>query len=514
MKVKFSFLAFFAIITLLFTTMLLTGCDLFNDDDDNNGYETKTSVEPLLKTKWGQGTPYNSMYPVNGDGDHPPTNCVMTAVAQIMKYYNHPKQGSGQSEPFTYNGVAYPSVNLNVNYEWGNMLNTYTNSATMQQRNAVATLMYHVRSGLRPGIDIHEAMTTYFGYDRSIQKLYRRYYNDTEWEAIIREQLDSNLPIAYSGNGSASHEFVIDGYDNNGKFHINWGWNGSNDGWYSLNALNPGNYDFNDNNDMFINIKPDKGGTPTPYEFALNSFTVSKTSVQQNELFTVTSQTRNLSTFDIFPGGQYGAALVDNNDKVVIVIGSTTASERRPQTNSATFTLNCYVPGLIQPKQYKLKMVARPVDGEWKIITRSAVRENVPNVINFTITAGSAALEGGYGLGLMNFSSSITTISKNEAFTVNYRFRNMGSEQFTGGESGAALVNDNGIIIAFAGTISAGSHSAGSNGSQRELNCKIPDEVSQGQYQLRIIVRTTGNEWRIATDSYQGSPTSIDFTVQ
>ena len=33
------------------------------------------------------------------------------------------------------------------------------------------------------------------------------------------------------------HSFVIDGYDDKGKVHVNWGWGGSNDGFYDIASL-------------------------------------------------------------------------------------------------------------------------------------------------------------------------------------------------------------------------------------------------------------------------------------
>ena len=41
-------------------------------------------------------------------------------------------------------------------------------------------------------------------------------------------------------SSSVGHEFVCDGYDGNGYFHFNWGWGGMSDGYFLLDALNPG----------------------------------------------------------------------------------------------------------------------------------------------------------------------------------------------------------------------------------------------------------------------------------
>lgn len=44
----------------------------------------------------------------------------------------------------------------------------------------------------------------------------------------------------YSGASSGGgHAFVCDGADGNGLYHINWGWNGYQDGYFDITILNP-----------------------------------------------------------------------------------------------------------------------------------------------------------------------------------------------------------------------------------------------------------------------------------
>ena len=45
-------------------------------------------------------------------------------------------------------------------------------------------------------------------------------------------------------------------------------------------------------------------------------------------------------------------------------------------------------------------------------------------------------------------------------------------------------------------------------------NINIPNNITPGRYQLRIVIRQMGGEWRIATLSHNNTPTSIDFTVR
>src|SRR5690606_15418758 len=101
--------------------------------------------------------------------------------------------------------------------------------------NAVATLMYHcgvsvdmqyspevsgawVIEAHSPTTDHNSeyAMKNYFGYDPSMQGVFRSNYNESQWINLLKTELDASRPILYAGFGSGGgHAFVCDGYDNN-----------------------------------------------------------------------------------------------------------------------------------------------------------------------------------------------------------------------------------------------------------------------------------------------------------
>ena len=227
----------------------------------------KNIVGPLLQTKWNQYAPYNNLCPTNDD-KRCVTGCVATAMAQIMNYHRHPVRGRGQSTAYTTQTlkIDIPSVSFEVDYDWANMLNSYSGNATALQQNAVATLMYHCgvslfmdyadESGASSG-NVPIALTTFFGYDKSIMLTSRSNFDNNYWEDLLREQIDFGLPVYYAGSNSCTgHAFVCDGYDNTGLFHFNWGWGGLYDGYFVTTSLNPG-MDFNRGQEIIINIKPD-----------------------------------------------------------------------------------------------------------------------------------------------------------------------------------------------------------------------------------------------------------------
>jgi hypothetical protein len=509
MKVKYGFLVF--LIICAFVTV---------------NAQTDITVGPLIQTQWMRETPFNDMTPFQSDGiTRSPVGCGAIAMGQIMKYHNYPRRGIGRSEPYTaqLGGIIVPSVNFNVDYDWDNMLNSYTraNPGTERQRNAVAMLMYHAgvasqmnygnnQTGSSTGVThIARGLTTYFGYDRSIQCIDRVWFDNETWENIIRSQLDAGLPVLYMNIG---HIFVVDGYDSTGRFHINWGWGGRSNGWFFLDRLESVNSRFNEGHRIVINIKPDEGGIPAPYELAANNFTVSQTSVRQNELFVVSTRLQNKNILEDFPGGQMGVALADLNGRIIDVLRTTRLG---PQTGGRTHSsdLSCFIPETINAGQYQLRIVTRIENEDWKFVELSAVGNRIPNTIPITVTAGEVN-GGDYSMALTVFTASKTTVSQNESFTVSNRFRNISAEQFSGGQVGVALVDNNNNIVAVIQTTSIGRINSGVSGNERVLDCAVPTTVPPGQYRLRIVIRSTGREWRIATLSLPDIPNSIPFTVR
>ena len=98
------------------------------------------------------------------------------------------------------------------------------------------------------------------------------YYSIDGWEDLIYSELANGRPVLYGGhNEDSGHAFVCDGYDGNGLFHINWGWGGNGDAYFSLSVLTPyappgtgassTGIGFSINHEALIGIQPDKDGT-------------------------------------------------------------------------------------------------------------------------------------------------------------------------------------------------------------------------------------------------------------
>jgi hypothetical protein len=244
------------------------------------------------------------------------------------------------------------------------------------------------------------------------------------------------------------------------------------------------------------------------YGLTLTEFSVNKTTVSQNQLFAVSPKLKNTNT-SAFPGGQVGAALVDNSGKIAAVVGIINFNSLNAGSSRAS-TVNSFAPESVKAGQYKLRIVAKPTDGEWKITTLSS--QDVPTAIDFTVKAETGAKGGGYGLSLTSFTSNKTAVSQKDLFTMSSTLKNLNLDAFAGGQVGAALMDNSGNIAAVLGTINFNSLNAGSSRTST-VSSFVPGDVNPGQYKLRTIVKPTSGEWRVVTLAPDTIPTAINLTV-
>ncbi len=227
-------------------------------------------VGPLLSTTWAQGMYYNTDCPADPDGTdgHALVGCVATAMAQIMKYHQHPDQGTGSH---SYYHSTYGTISAdfgNATYDWASMPNN-----AYAYNSALALINFHcgVSVDMNYGPDgsaastsyVANSLTNYFGYDNTAYYDEKANYTSSDWETLLVIELDNGRPLEYRGSGpDGGHAFVCDGYQGNSSnhFHFNWGWGGYEDGYYYLSNLNPGGYTFNDGQAAVFGIQPLGGG--------------------------------------------------------------------------------------------------------------------------------------------------------------------------------------------------------------------------------------------------------------
>ena len=231
--------------------------------------ETVANLGPeiphLMKSEWGQAAPYFNMCPrhyyADGDGaGRSLTGCVATAMAQIMYYHKYPaeiKELPGQY----YNRkkrCTYKVFDVSKTLEWDKMLPTYGTRkkvvGTQEQQNAVAKLMrlvgqsicmnYSPELSTMHDVSVLRNLVYFFNYDAStIKFVQRKDYDYADWIKTIYKELSEQRPVYYAGaSNTGGHAYVVDGYQKEDFFCINWGWYGSGaESVFRLSLCNPRN---------------------------------------------------------------------------------------------------------------------------------------------------------------------------------------------------------------------------------------------------------------------------------
>jgi len=271
-------------------------------------FQTRESAGPLLSTKWGQEDPFNLQCPMNTEaGMRCTTGSVATAMAQIMKYWEHPKQGKGSHDDYAGDNLylyGYDSLTANfgeTTYDWQHMRNRYgtLTFATDEEKQAVAELMFHCAVSVDMIFDYDGNTFTVFDPDHRGSHLQsnasyykvgnalknnfyykcpsyqeRSDYSDEQWMQMIRDALTATPPrpihvimehaymyTQYIGYSFETIGYVCDGYKNtlgNDYIHINWGTDrlvnsGSfNEGYFRIDGFQFPGYD-----KAYFGIEPD-----------------------------------------------------------------------------------------------------------------------------------------------------------------------------------------------------------------------------------------------------------------
>jgi hypothetical protein len=377
-----------------------------------NGYslfaEKNTQVvNPLIVTTWDQMQYYHDLCPYDNDyNQRVATGCVATAMAQVMKYHNHPQNGEGYH---TYNHSKYGSLSANFGaetYNWSSMPSNVTSS-----NNAVATLMYHCGVSLEMNYGpaqeggsstnsldvVANALKSYFSYSSSTQFTMRDNYSDANWKNLLKDELNNNRPMEYAGIGQGGgHAFVCDGYDANDYFHFNWGWSGYYDGYFHIDELNPGTggtgagaSNYNQYQQIVYGIQPEDGsggggggggtspGEGSPLEL-YSSVSVSPNPINFYSAFEVTAQVANGSGANFT--GDLGAAIFNSDGAHVGFVETLTGVTLE---NGYFYNVSFTTEGLpITPGQYTIGIYSKASGGEWQAVKDGSYNNFVSVTIN------------------------------------------------------------------------------------------------------------------------------------
>ena len=392
------------------------------------------SVDPLVKTQWSQSPYYNNLCPYNSSvNKRTVTGCVATAMAQVMKFWNHPAQGrSYHSYNCDYYGTQ--SANFaNTTYDWSNMPSKLTSSSSSTQVNAVATLMYHcgVSIDMNYGYDgssastqnVPTALISYFKYDNGARYVQKNSYSESGWTTLIQTELNAGRPVVYRGQGEGGHAFVCDGYNSSNQFHFNWGWGGYCDGYYSTSNLAPGtggtgagNGTYTVNQGAVIGIKPaSSSSTSTPNLKMYSTLTVNDTRFGSNVTGTIQVSNKGTNTFT----GKLGVIIFNEEDIAVTSQVFNVSSLQQNYHTNGSINITGGVP--LIPGTYRAYALYSLDGNSWEMVPNGT---NASASTTFKITY-SALIE-------TNSAFSKSTLIKGQEATVNVDVLNSGSSTFYG----------------------------------------------------------------------------------
>ncbi|MBR4313079.1 MAG: C10 family peptidase [Bacteroidaceae bacterium] len=254
-----------------------------NWDKMDNGAATRAKgsrVDPLITVTWNQGSPYNKYCPSDANG-RAVVGCVAVAMAQAMSAVRYPSRPVGE---FSYTHSTYGSLYINYDeeeaYNWDNIL-TGANS-----KDDVARLLYHcgvsVKMDYSPGGSgtlssyVSAAMKRNFGYPDVVTYQVRSNYSG-DWEQLVIDELEEGRAVFYRGLDpikNYGHAFNLDGYDGNSMYHVNWGWGGVNNGYFTIDGLRDKkmDMDYTSEHAVIIGIRAPR---TAPTDISLTTTTVS-----------------------------------------------------------------------------------------------------------------------------------------------------------------------------------------------------------------------------------------------
>lgn len=321
----------------------------------------KTAIAPLVTTKWNQGSPYNDLCPIDTDNKRSATGCAATAMAQIVNYHIQHQDapitviteipgyttGSHSLEVAAIPaGTAMPDKSL--------LLDEYNDQATDAQKEAVAQLMLYC------GVSLHmdytssgsgswsgsfaQVLPEYFGFDNTAKNINRSDYSYAAWCDLLYQELAAGRPVGFGAvTSEGAHAFVLDGFDGENRFHLNWGWGGGNNDYFALSVMNPNDENqpnesksgdgFLNGQHVIIGIQINTGETAAPAGkcLSINNLRVDG----QNAIFAAFNWTGETHSFD------FGIGYVEATGEITPIAYS---SYDNLNTNTGFNTLSYTVP--------------------------------------------------------------------------------------------------------------------------------------------------------------------------
>ena len=196
---------------------------------------------PYTDTRWNQGDPYNIFCPIDPEtGERCPIGCVVTAMGQIMNYWEWPPSVTFDTTDSYISDATTPTIFIDaptanmdtVDYNSSGIHPDDTTMARLLFACGVAIdMIYQDGGSMAYSHNVVPGFLDHFGYLTAdgIMPSSPTFYTD-----LLLDVMDGRTPYMSIRSPEVGHGVVIDGWRETGEFHVNFGWGGTADAWYFL----------------------------------------------------------------------------------------------------------------------------------------------------------------------------------------------------------------------------------------------------------------------------------------
>jgi len=242
--------------------------------------EGTTSTGGWLETKWNQNSPYKDFCPMDGD-KRSIAGCPAVAMAQILNYHettnnivfndsddyyhNYGNRFWVDNDHEEYGFPSFPELNGyldTLNYNYNNQIQI-TDEDKAALTFACGTAARQVYSADGSGTyGVNQAYDAYirFGCD-TVELLDEN--NDDLYDRLsqnMKDALPAQLAVVTTG-WNAGHNLVVDGYNTDDYYHLNFGFGGTYNGWYLIpDEIIIPNYEFTVLEGIIVDIMKNNAG--------------------------------------------------------------------------------------------------------------------------------------------------------------------------------------------------------------------------------------------------------------
>lgn len=239
------------------------------------GYST---TEGWIETRWHQKSPFNNLCPIDlSSGHRSLAGCPAVAMGQILNYHQTLNDVSfNDTDDYIHNYGQYFQIDdehETYGFPSFSELNNYLNTVQIHfTQNADLTDTDKAALIFACGTAAKQVYTPQVSGTFGVSQAFEAYQKFNCEESVlltsedediynrIIQNIKTGLPVHFAivdETITTGHNLIIDGYNTNDYYHLNFGWDGAYDGWYDIPDELP--YELNYIEGVIVDILPPTG---------------------------------------------------------------------------------------------------------------------------------------------------------------------------------------------------------------------------------------------------------------